>query len=144
VENNVDEVFPKKAHLKGIHTAQGDRERLAFCIFAYCLEFEEVIRVGEDDAELMGIWSNGGMSIIKRRNAITCLVYPLTPDAFGDAIIIAPLFEARRRMQIEYDGYRLNPSLMIKGCRYREHLQGCRNTSFPMPSLQMLEYLTSI
>jgi hypothetical protein len=41
---------------------------------AQILEFEEVIQVGEDDTELMGIWGNEGMGVIKGRSRFARLV----------------------------------------------------------------------
>ena len=78
-------------------------ERLAFDMAAYSLKFEEVFRVGENDTELMRIWGNAGMGIIQCRYAITRLVSALASDTFRDAIIIAPLFKTRRRLQVEDD-----------------------------------------
>jgi hypothetical protein len=50
---------------------------------AYFLEFEEVVWVGKDDAELMRIWGNAGMGVIEGRNWFTRLVIAPASDASG-------------------------------------------------------------
>jgi hypothetical protein len=74
----------------GTKVPNTDRERLAFRIF---LEFEEVIRVGEDDTELIRIW--GHASIVEGRNGFTRLVTALALDVSGDAAIADRFLEAR-------------------------------------------------
>ena len=73
-------------------------ERLAFRVMAHFLEFEEVIRVGEDDTELMRIWGNAGMAVIEGRYGFTRLVIAFALDASEHVTIICRFLEIRRRV----------------------------------------------
>ena len=80
-----------------------DGERLAFDMAAYSFKFTDVIRVGENDTELMCIWGNAGMGIIQCRYAITRVVSALSSNTFRGAVVIAPLFKIGRGVQVEDD-----------------------------------------
>jgi hypothetical protein len=67
-------------------------------VIAHFLEFEEVIRVGEDDTELVCIWGSASMFIIESRNGFTNLVIALALDASRDATVIDRFLEVGRRV----------------------------------------------
>jgi hypothetical protein len=97
VRNNIDEILPEEAHRIGIKVSNTGRERLAFREMAHFLKFEEIVRVGEDDTQVMRIWGNAGMVAIEGRNGFTRLVLALTSGA-SETTITNRFLEARRRV----------------------------------------------
>ena len=74
------------------------KDRLAFRAMAYFFEFEEVIRVGEDDTKLMRIWGNASMVVVEGGNGFTRLVNALALDASRDATVIDRFLKVGRRV----------------------------------------------
>ena len=74
------------------------KDRLAFRAMAHFFEFKEVMRVGEDDTELMRIWGNASMVVVEGGNGFTRLVNALALDASRDATVIDRFLKVGRRV----------------------------------------------
>jgi hypothetical protein len=100
----VEEVAGREELLRvGIHSGNTDGTRFTAYDVAYLLKLEEIVMLSRDNAEMVGVWCDAGMSIVDCGYTIARLVPPFALDSLWGPVIITFLFEAGWSMQVEYD-----------------------------------------
>ena len=89
----------------GIHAGNSGRKGFTLRDVAYLLELGEIVRVSEENAQMMRVWSDAGMRGVNRRYTIACLEFAFALDALRSSTIVTFLLEVGRCMQIEYNDY---------------------------------------
>jgi hypothetical protein len=64
----------------------------------YLLKLFEVIRVGEEDAEMVGIRRDAGVGVVKCADPVARLISPLAFDTLRCAIVVTLLLKVWRSM----------------------------------------------
>ena len=102
--NVVEVKLGKELHWYGIYTRNSDGARFTLCDVAYFFELDEILWVSEDDAQMVGVWCDEGVRIVKCGYTITRLVFPFALDTLRSPIVVTLLLEIWRSKQIEdYD-----------------------------------------
>jgi hypothetical protein len=74
------------------------------CEVAYLFKLDEILWASEDDAQMVGIWCDEAVRIVKCGYTVARLVFSFALDTVRSPIIVTFLLEVRRSKQIQnYD-----------------------------------------
>ena len=94
----------KELHWYGIHVRNSDGAWFTLCEVAYLFKLHKILWVNEDDAQMVGVWRDEGVRIVKCGYTVARLVFSFALDTLRSSIIVTFLLEIRRSKQFEdYD-----------------------------------------